>query len=73
MQGSARDAENGYLKTCRVVGYDGIDIGNYYNPKLTTISQPVEKMAEASRLLLLFDLIDKKRKPMKASSCRPSL
>jgi DNA-binding LacI/PurR family transcriptional regulator len=46
-----------------IVGYDGIDIGNYYNPKLTTISQPVEKMAEAS-ITLLFDLIDKKRKPM---------
>jgi DNA-binding LacI/PurR family transcriptional regulator len=45
-----------------VVGYDGIDIGNYYNPKLTTIKQPVEEMADAT-ILLLFDMIDKKRKP----------
>lgn len=28
-----------------VVGYDGMEIGEYYNPQLTTIRQPVEEMA----------------------------
>lgn len=42
-----------------VVGYDGITIGRYYNPALTTIAQPMEAMATAT-MQLLFDVIQKK-------------
>ena len=31
-----------------VVGFDGIEMGRYYCPALTTITQPVEEMAKAS-------------------------
>jgi len=40
-----------------VAGYDGMEIGEYYNPKLTTIRQPVEEMAKEA-IDLLFDVID---------------
>lgn len=39
-----------------IAGFDGLDIARYYNPSLTTIRQPVEKMAYATSKLL-FDLI----------------
>lgn len=39
-----------------VAGYDGIEMGEYYNPKLTTIKQPVEKMARKT-IRLLLDVI----------------
>ena len=39
-----------------VAGYDGMEIGEYYNPKLTTIKQPVEEMAKEA-IHLLFDVI----------------
>ena len=39
-----------------VAGYDGMEIGEYYNPKLTTIKQPVEEMAKEA-IQLLFDVI----------------
>lgn len=42
-----------------VAGFDGLDLGTYYNPSLTTIRQPVEEMAEAT-IKILFDLIKKK-------------
>ncbi|MDO5418204.1 MAG: LacI family DNA-binding transcriptional regulator [Lachnospiraceae bacterium] len=42
-----------------VAGFDGLDIGQYYMPSLTTIRQPVEEMAYATSRLL-FDLIKKK-------------
>lgn len=45
-----------------VAGYDGLDIGLYYNPSLTTIRQPVEEMAYES-IRMLFDLIHKKTTP----------
>lgn len=44
-----------------VAGFDGIDIGDYYYPQITTIRQPVEEMAEES-IKILFDLIHKKTK-----------
>ena len=40
---------------------DGLDIGEYYTPQLTTIRQPMEAMAERTALLLL-DIIDGKSK-----------
>lgn len=39
-----------------VAGYDGMEIGEYYNPKLTTIKQPVEEMAREA-VHLLFEVI----------------
>lgn len=39
-----------------VAGYDGIPIGEFYTPQLTTIRQPVEAMAEKT-VKLLFDVI----------------
>lgn len=42
-----------------VAGFDGLDIGQYYNPSLTTIKQPIEKMAEET-IKILFDAIKKK-------------
>ena len=36
-----------------VAGFDGIPIGEFYTPQLTTISQPVEAMAEKTVRLLL--------------------
>ena len=42
-----------------VAGFDGLDMGTYYNPSLTTIRQPVEAMAEAT-IKILFDVIKKK-------------
>lgn len=42
-----------------VAGYDGIELGEYYNPKLTTIKQPVEKMAKTTISLLLDVIADR--------------
>ncbi|MEG1424800.1 MAG: LacI family DNA-binding transcriptional regulator [Terrisporobacter sp.] len=42
-----------------IVGFDGLDITNYYNPSITTIRQPVEDMAKETTNIL-FDLINKK-------------
>lgn len=42
-----------------VAGFDGLDIGRYYNPTLTTIRQPVEEMARATGTLL-FDVMKRK-------------
>ena len=40
-----------------VVGFDGIEMANYYHPSLTTICQPKEEMARAS-IKMLLDLIE---------------
>ncbi|MEG1847213.1 MAG: LacI family DNA-binding transcriptional regulator [Lachnospiraceae bacterium] len=42
-----------------VAGFDGVDIGAFYNPSLTTIQQPVEEMARATAKLL-FHILSKK-------------
>lgn len=39
-----------------VVGFDGIDLGKYYNPAITTMRQPMKEMAETT-IRLLFDII----------------
>ena len=43
-----------------VAGYDGIEMGEYYNPKLTTIKQPVEEMAKKT-IRLLLDVIGERK------------
>lgn len=44
-----------------VVGFDGIDMGYYYNPSITTIRQPVEEMAKAT-IKLLFAVLSGREK-----------
>ncbi len=43
-----------------VSGYDGIELANYVTPSLTTIRQPIERMARDTARLL-FDIISGKR------------
>ncbi len=43
-----------------VAGYDGIELGEYYNPKLTTIKQPVEEIAKKTIRLLLDVIAERK-------------
>ncbi|MGL4344673.1 MAG: LacI family DNA-binding transcriptional regulator [Cellulosilyticaceae bacterium] len=40
-----------------IIGFDGIELSEYCNPPLTTISQPIQEMALES-IRILFDLID---------------
>lgn len=44
-----------------VAGYDGIEMGEFYNPKLTTIRQPAEEMARDSIRLLLDVIAERKQ------------
>lgn len=43
-----------------IAGFDGIELGGYYNPGLTTVKQPVEEMA-VETIQLLFDIIEEER------------
>ena len=45
-----------------VMGFDGIEMTEYYNPKLTTVAQPIERMAQVTAAHL-FDLIDGTSEP----------
>ena len=47
-----------------MAGFDGMDMGAYYIPSITTIRQPVEQIAKASAGLL-FNMIKGKEKPGK--------
>lgn len=40
-----------------VLGFDGIELSDYLRPKLTSLAQPVEQLAEAT-IELLYDLIE---------------
>ncbi len=42
-----------------VTGYDGLSIGDFYTPRLTTIRQPVEEMAKKT-MEILFHVIEEK-------------
>ena len=42
------------------MGYDGLEISNYYNPSLTTIKQPVKEMARRA-VKTLFDMMKGKQ------------
>ncbi len=43
-----------------VAGFDGIELGKYYNPAITTMKQPVGEMAETT-VRLLFDIIAERK------------
>ena len=45
-----------------VMGYDGLKIASFYNPKLTTIRQDTEQLAEQS-VNILLDMIDRGASP----------
>lgn len=45
-----------------VAGYDGIEMGEYYNPKLTTVRQPVDEIAKKT-IRLLLDVITEREEP----------
>lgn len=42
-----------------LVGFDGVKIGNYMTPSLTTLKQPAEEMAQETARLM-FDMIAQK-------------
>ena len=58
--GKAISLKNRVPEDISLAGYDGIDMTNYIVPSLTTIRQPVEKMAKDTTKLL-FDIISGKR------------
>ena len=52
-----REAGRRIPEDVSVAGYDGISIGEYYNPTLTTIRQPIEQIADRT-VNLLLDVIE---------------
>ena len=46
-----------------VVGFDGLLVGEYMIPRLTTIVQPIEELAAKSIQLLLLDQIENRVTP----------
>ncbi len=48
-------------KDYSIVGFDGIQLGKYYNPALTTLVQPVETIAFET-IQILFDVIEENKK-----------
>jgi len=57
--GAKAAVERGYKipDDISVVGFDGIDFGEYFIPSLTTIKQPSDEMARSSAKMI-FDMID---------------
>lgn len=53
-----------------VVGFDGLPIGKYLVPSLTSLRQPVEEMAEASMQALLAMIAERDREEETAASGR---
>ena len=45
-----------------VIGFDGVDIGRFTTPRLTTVEQPVEEIARRS-VNLLLDMMEKGATP----------
>ena len=45
-----------------VIGFDGIETGDYCNPRLTTMQQPFTEISKAA-ISVLFGMIEKKKKP----------
>ncbi|MEG0579473.1 MAG: substrate-binding domain-containing protein, partial [Niameybacter sp.] len=59
--GAGKAISDGGLKIgedISLIGFDGLNIGEYYTPSLTTIKQPGTRMAEKS-IDLLMELIEK--------------
>ena len=45
-----------------VVGYDGIEMGKYFIPRLTTVSQPINEIARES-VAMLMGMIERQEAP----------
>ncbi len=45
-----------------VVGFDGIEMGKYFQPRLTTIEQPVDEIARES-IQILMDMLEEGKAP----------
>jgi len=45
-----------------LIGFDGLELTSYLHPQLTTVRQPIEKMAEAA-ITLLLQRLENKNKP----------
>ena len=54
-----RDVGKSIPDDISVIGFDGIEMGAYYSPALTTLRQPVEEMAKEN-IKILFDEIKKR-------------
>ena len=57
-----RDLGKSVPEDISVVGFDGVDIGRYTLPRLTTVEQPVEEIARRS-VNLLLDMMEKEAAP----------
>ena len=57
-----RDLGKSVPEDISVVGFDGVDIGRYTLPRLTTVEQPVEEIARRS-VNLLLDMMEKEATP----------
>ena len=55
-----------------VIGFDDLTISRYYNPPLTTIAQPLEKLGELATQALLARMANK-RKHVSSRTLRPVL
>lgn len=55
-----KDAGKRVPEDIAVAGYDGIDIGMYYSPSISTIKQPVDEIAKKA-INVLFDIISGKQ------------
>jgi len=45
-----------------VVGYDGIEMGKYFIPRLTTVAQPIDDIARES-VAMLMGMIEQGEEP----------
>ena len=46
-----------------VMGFDGLDVGNFVTPRLTSMAQPTKEIAEYATQLLIDLITQKKTKP----------
>lgn len=51
--GALREAGLRVPEDCSLVGFDGLDLGRYWSPQLTTLQQPLEEIAEATARVML--------------------
>ena len=57
-----RDLGKSVPEDISVIGFDGVDIGRFTLPRLTTVEQPVEEIARRS-VNLLLDMMEKEAAP----------
>ena len=57
-----RDLGKSVPEDVSVIGFDGVDIGRFTLPRLTTVEQPVEEIARRS-VNLLLDMMEKEAAP----------